>query len=153
MLSNSTRAYNPPPLATSSTLSPLLTSTVVNNTSIVTVDGVKMHLLDNMLGILTEERIADDKRLQELLVDPFWGYLWPGSYALHRYCLKYPDLTVRGRNVLDFASGCGLSAITAAKFDPAEVRLHEERSNELTTSSQMAKAARARTSIQDAPPP
>jgi len=35
----------------------------------------------------------------------------------------------------------------------SEVRLDEERSDDLTTQSQAAKTARARTFIQDAPPP
>lgn len=45
---------------------------------------------------------------------PFWGHAWPGSLALARYVLDVP-VTVRDRSVLDFASGCGVSAIAAAR--------------------------------------
>ena len=114
---------------TSSTTPPLhrpsLHSTIKSNTTIVniddTIDDIKLHLLDNMIGNLDEERISNDRRLQKLLVDPFWGYLWPGSYALHKHVQQHGDSTIKGRNVLDFASGCGLSAITASRLGPVEV--------------------------------
>ncbi|GMI01825.1 hypothetical protein TrLO_g3146 [Triparma laevis f. longispina] len=44
--------------------------------------------------------------------DPFWAFVWPGSYALHRFINADPHV-VKDKNVLDFASGCGLAAITA----------------------------------------
>lgn len=45
---------------------------------------------------------------------PFWAHAWPGGIALARYILDTPTV-VAGRRVLDFASGCGVSAIAAAK--------------------------------------
>ena len=45
---------------------------------------------------------------------PFWAFAWPGGQALARFILDNPD-RVRGRRVLDFAAGCGLAAIAAAK--------------------------------------
>jgi predicted nicotinamide N-methyase len=45
---------------------------------------------------------------------PFWAYPWAGGQALARYLLDNPA-TVRGRRVLDVASGSGLVAIAAAK--------------------------------------
>jgi predicted nicotinamide N-methyase len=48
------------------------------------------------------------------LAPPFWAFAWAGGQALARYILDNPQ-SVRGRNVLDFASGSGLVAIAAAK--------------------------------------
>ncbi len=45
---------------------------------------------------------------------PFWAFAWPGGQALARYILDHPE-TVRGRRVLDFAAGCGIAAIAAAR--------------------------------------
>jgi predicted nicotinamide N-methyase len=51
---------------------------------------------------------------------PFWAYPWAGGQALARYLLDNPG-TVRGRRVLDVASGSGLVAIAAAKAGAASV--------------------------------
>jgi predicted nicotinamide N-methyase len=51
---------------------------------------------------------------------PFWAYPWAGGQALARHLLDNPD-TVRGRRVLDVASGSGLVAIAAAKAGAASV--------------------------------
>lgn len=47
------------------------------------------------------------------LAPPFWAFAWAGGQALARYILDQPQ-SVRGRHVLDFASGSGLVAIAAA---------------------------------------
>ena len=44
---------------------------------------------------------------------PFWAFGWAGGQALARYLLDCPE-TVRGRRVIDIASGSGLVAIAAA---------------------------------------
>ncbi|MDD7969054.1 class I SAM-dependent methyltransferase [Actinomycetospora lemnae] len=44
---------------------------------------------------------------------PFWAFAWVGGQALARHVLDHPDL-VRGRRVLDLASGSGIVAIAAA---------------------------------------
>jgi predicted nicotinamide N-methyase len=49
---------------------------------------------------------------------PFWAYPWAGGQALARHLLDNPA-TVRGRRVLDVASGSGLVAIAAAKAGAA----------------------------------
>ena len=51
---------------------------------------------------------------------PFWAFPWAGGQALARYVLDHPG-TVRGRRVLDVASGSGLVAIAAAKAGAAGV--------------------------------
>ena len=43
---------------------------------------------------------------------PFWAFAWAGGQAVARYLLDHPD-EVRGRTVLDIASGSGLVAIAA----------------------------------------
>ncbi|MFC4170990.1 class I SAM-dependent methyltransferase [Microvirga sp. GCM10011540] len=54
------------------------------------------------------------------LPPPFWAFAWAGGQALARYILDNPE-TVRGRRVLDFASGSGLVAIAAMKAGAAQV--------------------------------
>lgn len=51
---------------------------------------------------------------------PFWAFPWAGGQALARYLLDHPDL-VRGRTVVDFASGSGLVALAAARAGAARV--------------------------------
>jgi len=47
------------------------------------------------------------------LPPPFWAFAWAGGQALARYALDHSAM-VKGRRVLDFASGSGLVAIAAA---------------------------------------
>ncbi|KRE09872.1 nicotinamide N-methyase [Bosea sp. Root381] len=54
------------------------------------------------------------------LPPPFWAFAWAGGQALARYLLDDTSI-VRGRRVLDFASGSGLVAIAAAKAGAAAV--------------------------------
>ncbi len=51
---------------------------------------------------------------------PFWAHAWPGGLALARALLDEPALA-RGRRVLDFASGCGVAAIAAARAGASTV--------------------------------
>lgn len=48
------------------------------------------------------------------LPPPFWAFSWAGGEALSLYILEHPEI-VKGKNVLDFASGSGLVAIAAKK--------------------------------------
>ena len=45
---------------------------------------------------------------------PFWAFAWPGSIAMARHILDHPERAA-GRRVLDFAAGCGLAGIAAAR--------------------------------------
>jgi predicted nicotinamide N-methyase len=54
------------------------------------------------------------------LPPPFWAFAWAGGQALARYLLDETAI-VRGRRVLDFASGSGLVAIAAARCGAASV--------------------------------
>ena len=74
------------------------------------VPEIALHLADEAhdLWHRTEEQ------LQEIgLEPPFWAFAWAGGQGLARYVLDHPE-TVRGRRVLDFATGSGLVAIAAA---------------------------------------
>ncbi|MGG5809345.1 class I SAM-dependent methyltransferase [Falsiroseomonas sp. CW058] len=45
---------------------------------------------------------------------PFWAFAWPGGQALARAILDDPA-RLAGKRVLDFAAGCGIAAIAAAR--------------------------------------
>jgi len=81
------------------------------------VPEISLHLADEAhdLWLRTEDE------LQEIgLPPPFWAFAWAGGQGLARYVLDNPE-TVRGRRVLDFATGSGLVAIAAAKAGAAAV--------------------------------
>jgi predicted nicotinamide N-methyase len=63
----------------------------------------------------TEEFLARNQ-----LPPPYWAFPWVGGQALARHILDHPDL-VAGLRVLDFAAGCGIVAIAAAKAGAASV--------------------------------
>ena len=63
----------------------------------------------------TEEQLGE-----EGLPPPFWAFAWAGGQALGRYVLDHPE-TVRGKTVLDLASGSGLVGIAAMKAGAASV--------------------------------
>jgi predicted nicotinamide N-methyase len=78
---------------------------------------IRLHLATELVPIWqkTEEELAAIG-----VPPPFWAFAWAGGQALARYLLDHGD-SLRGRRVLDFASGSGLSAIAAAKAGAAEV--------------------------------
>jgi predicted nicotinamide N-methyase len=61
---------------------------------------------------------------QNNLPPPYWAFCWAGGQALTRYVLDHPEL-VAGLRVLDFAAGCGASAIAAALNGAARVEAAE----------------------------
>jgi predicted nicotinamide N-methyase len=75
------------------------------------VPEVSLHLADEAVPLWkkTEEQLNE-----EGLPPPFWAFAWAGGQALARYVLDHADC-VRGRWVLDLASGSGLVAIAAMK--------------------------------------
>ena len=78
---------------------------------------IRLHLADEA----TELWHKTDEELGRLgLPPPFWAFAWAGGQALARYLLDRPEV-VRGRRVLDFASGSGLVAIAAARAGAASV--------------------------------
>lgn len=81
------------------------------------VPEIRLHLADEAHGLWrrTEEELAEIG-----LPPPFWAFAWAGGQGLARHVLDHPEL-VRGRTVLDFASGSGLVAIAAARAGATEV--------------------------------
>jgi hypothetical protein len=76
-----------------------------------------LHLADEITPLwkLTEEA------LEEIgLPPPFWAFAWAGGQALARYVLDHPEI-VRGKTVVDFATGSGIVAVAAMKAGAASV--------------------------------
>ena len=81
------------------------------------VAEIALYLADEAVPLWqkTEEQLNE-----EGLPPPFWAFAWAGGQALARYVLDHPDC-VRGKRVLDLASGSGLVAIAAKKAGASEV--------------------------------
>lgn len=79
------------------------------------VPEVKLHLATEITPIWE----ATEATLTAMnLPPPYWAFAWAGGQALTRFLIDHPDW-VRGKRVLDFAAGSGLSAIGAAKAGAA----------------------------------
>ncbi len=92
---------------------------IVANTRIVLAPGlpIRLYTADELTPIWE----ATEKDLAEANVaPPFWAFPWAGGQALARYVLDNPEI-VRGKRVLDLASGSGLVAMAAALAGAAEV--------------------------------
>jgi predicted nicotinamide N-methyase len=63
---------------------------------------------------------ATSAQLERYDASPFWAFPWAGGQALARHLLDRPGL-VRGRRVLDFATGSGLVGIAAVLAGAAGV--------------------------------
>ena len=76
---------------------------------------IVLHVADEITPIwkMTEEALGELG-----LAPPFWAFAWAGGQAIARYLLDNPE-EVRGKAVLDFASGSGLCAIAAMKAGAA----------------------------------
>jgi predicted nicotinamide N-methyase len=81
------------------------------------VPEIALHLATEVTSLWH----ATEKQLDEAgLEPPFWAFAWAGGQALARTLLDAPE-RVRGKRVLDFASGSGLTAIAAARAGAAAV--------------------------------
>ena len=79
------------------------------------------ELLLHLAGPVTPLWEATEATLEQTgLPPPYWAFAWPGGQAIARHVLDHPEL-VRGKSVLDFASGSGIAAIAAAKAGAARV--------------------------------
>jgi predicted nicotinamide N-methyase len=81
------------------------------------VPEIRLHLATQITPLweATEASLAAAN-----VAPPYWAFAWPGGQALSRHILDHAD-SVRGRRVLDFAAGCGIAAIAAAKAGAADV--------------------------------
>ena len=82
---------------------------------------LRFHLADETLPVWekTEEALG-----RVGLPPPFWAFAWAGGQALARYVMDAPE-TVAGLRVLDFACGCAIAGIGAAKAGAARVEASE----------------------------
>jgi predicted nicotinamide N-methyase len=75
------------------------------------VPEIALHLATEITPIWQ----ATEEWLKERNIEPpFWAFAWPGGQALARAVLDDPA-RFAGKRVLDFAAGCGIAAIAAAK--------------------------------------
>lgn len=72
---------------------------------------IVLHLADEATALWQK---TEDELGEIGLPPPFWAFAWAGGQALARYILDHPEI-VRGKRVLDVATGSGLVAIAAAK--------------------------------------
>lgn len=90
------------------------------NTSVMTpplVPEVQLHLAHEAVPLWQKT----EEELGELgLPPPFWAFAWAGGQALARHVLDDPAL-VRGKCVVDLASGSGLVGLAAMKAGAASV--------------------------------
>ncbi|MGA5304489.1 class I SAM-dependent methyltransferase [Nucisporomicrobium flavum] len=77
---------------------------------------ISLHLAGDRVGLFD----SADGQFRSDVPPPFWAFVWAGGQALARYVLDHPEL-VRGRHVLDVASGSGVAAIAAARAGAARV--------------------------------
>src|SRR5476649_730910 len=64
---------------------------------------------------------ATEAWLEEQNVDPpYWAFCWPGGQAIARFLLDNPE-RVRGKKVIDFAAGSGVSSMAAARAGATSV--------------------------------
>ncbi|MBM3606845.1 MAG: methyltransferase [Alphaproteobacteria bacterium] len=82
---------------------------------------ISLYLADEATALWekTEEELGEIG-----LSPPFWAFAWAGGQALARHILDQPEL-VRGKRILDFASGSGLAAIAAMKAGAAQAQACE----------------------------
>lgn len=97
---------------------------IANNTRIQSAPltpELRFHLADETLPIWekTEEALGEIG-----LPPPFWAFAWAGGQALARYLMDNPGI-VAGKSVLDFACGCAIAGIGAAKAGAARVEASE----------------------------
>jgi predicted nicotinamide N-methyase len=95
-----------------------------SETELVAVDlvpEIRLHLAADPISLWQRLEVSADRTDLE---PPFWAAAWTGGQALARYLLDNPE-TVRGRRVIDIASGSGLVAIAAAMAGAAAVTAYD----------------------------
>ena len=93
---------------------------VARHTRLRAVPGlpaIRLHLADDAAPVWRATELETGEANVPI---PFWAFAWAGGIALARYLGDHPD-EVRGRRVLDFATGSGLVAIAAAQAGAGEI--------------------------------
>ena len=81
------------------------------------VPEIRLHQASDPISLWQRTELAAGRTG---LDPPFWAFAWAGGQALARYLLDHREV-VRGRRVIDIASGSGLVAIAAARAGAAAV--------------------------------
>jgi predicted nicotinamide N-methyase len=89
--------------------------------SVALVPEIRLHQASEPISLWQRTERATGRTG---LDPPFWAFAWAGGQALARYLLDHPE-TVRGRPVIDIASGSGLVAIAAARAGAAAVTAYD----------------------------
>jgi predicted nicotinamide N-methyase len=86
----------------------------LETTSLPLTPEIRLRLIHPSVDLEGEARaeLADSS--------PFWAFCWASGQVLARYLLDHPEL-VRGKRVVDFASGSGVVAIAAARAGATQV--------------------------------
>lgn len=82
--------------------------------------GLRVRLAAEPLPVWLATEAATGRREEP----PFWAHAWPGGLALAKHVLASPAV-VCGQRVLDFAAGCGVAGIAAARAGAAQVEATE----------------------------
>ncbi|XP_046662063.1 electron transfer flavoprotein beta subunit lysine methyltransferase-like isoform X3 [Homalodisca vitripennis] len=96
---------------------------IEENTEITNEDNltpeIRLHL------ITPKSRLWNAKTQDSPFKDsPFFAFYWAGGQGLTRYVLDHPEI-VRGQRVLDLGSGCGATAIAAARCGAKSVTAND----------------------------
>ncbi len=87
---------------------------ILNNTQLTSAAAVpelKLHLATEVTPLWqATEAWLDEKNCPP----PYWAFPWAGGQALARYILDHAA-EFSGKHVIDFATGCGIAALAAAK--------------------------------------
>jgi predicted nicotinamide N-methyase len=89
--------------------------------SVPLVPQIRLHQASDPISLWQRTELAAGRTS---LDPPFWAFAWAGGQALARYLLDHPE-AVRGRRVIDIASGSGLVAIAAATAGAAAVTAYD----------------------------
>jgi predicted nicotinamide N-methyase len=81
------------------------------------VDGIRLHLADDAAPVWRATETALGIAGAAI---PFWAFAWAGGLAIAKFLREHPD-EVRGKRVVDFATGSGLCAIVAMQEGAASV--------------------------------
>lgn len=78
---------------------------------------LRFHLADDAYNVWEQ---SEEALGEQGLPPPFWAFAWGGGQALARHVLDHQEIA-RGKRVLDFACGCAIAGIAAARAGAAQV--------------------------------
>ena len=85
------------------------------------VPELTLHLATDITPLW---QATEDWLAMHNIAPPFWAFAWPGGQAMARHILDNPHLAA-GKRVLDFAAGCGIAGLAAARAGAIHVEAAE----------------------------